>query len=746
GYVYVYRPGGVQGWREVTRIAAPDSALNNGFGRAVAIEGNTLLVAQSPNDSSAAGMVHVYERNGPAAAWRHAGEFGAEGAARGDRFGRMLYLKGDIAIVGATRTDSMRGALFVFRRTGSQWKQEAKIRPEDVKPASNFGSTVSVENDVLLAGSGLADSAQGAAWVYRRDASGGWKMEQKLSLPLLPSARVNARFGTGVLLHNGVAYVGAPGLTQGMGAVLRFTRDTVAKRWGPIGALLPFDVTAQAQFGGTIATVGREIWVGAPNSMQGQGRIFRFMPDTAGFSSASRFGYDTTTVAQVAFGAWLTAANDLVVVGMPNADFGEGRAAILARTATGQWKQQHLNGRIFRPSAVAGKEVQCTSGKAGMFECGKTNMLSMVPIAEMGGGASMLNTVWGWTDPQTGKEIAIVGRSNGTSFVDVSNPSRPRYLGDLPKTAEAPATVWREFKVMHNHVFIVSDGAKNHGMQVFDLTRLRTVRGAPQTFTPDVTYRGVSAAHNVAVDSSTGYVYITGANSGGETCGGGLHMVNAKDPKHLTFAGCFQDMGTGFAGTGYSHDVQCVLYKGPDARYTGREICFGGNETALSVADVTDKAAPKAIGRATYPDFGYIHQGWLTEDQKYLYVNDELDEIQGKAKTGTRTMIFDVSKLDDPVVAGAFIGTTKATDHNLYIRGDRMYQSNYQAGLRIIDISNPLKPSEVGYFDTVPVGDNGPGFGGTWNNYPYFKSGTLLVTSGREGLFVLKDQSTTLTP
>ncbi|HWA16051.1 MAG TPA: choice-of-anchor B family protein, partial [Gemmatimonadales bacterium] len=173
---------------------------------------------------------------------------------------------------------------------------------------------------------------------------------------------------------------------------------------------------------------------------------------------------------------------------------------------------------------------------------------------------------------------------------------------------------------------------------------------------------------------------------------------------------------------------------------------FGGNETALSVGDVTDRGNMKAIGRATYPDFGYIHQGWLTEDHKYLYVNDELDELQGKAPQGTRTIIFDVTKLDDPVVAGTFIGTTKATDHNLYIQGDKMYQSNYQAGLRIIDIKDRLKPKEVSFFDVVPVGDNGPGFGGTWNNYPYFKSGTILVSSAREGLFLIKDQSTDLTP
>ncbi|MBK8004474.1 MAG: choice-of-anchor B family protein [Gemmatimonadetes bacterium] len=381
----------------------------------------------------------------------------------------------------------------------------------------------------------------------------------------------------------------------------------------------------------------------------------------------------------------------------------------------------------------------------GEFDCGQTNLLALVPTAEMGGGTARLNTVWGWTDPETGKEYAIVGRADGTSFLDVSNPTRPRYLGNLPKTEAAPATVWREFKVMGNWVYIVSDGAPKHGMQVFDLTRLRNVR-TPQLFTPDITYDRVSAAHNVATNPATNTVFITGANAGGETCGGGLHMVDARDPRKPVFLGCFQDMGTGFAGTGYSHDVQCVIYHGPDTRYTNREICFGGNETHLSIGDVTDKAKPVAVGRASYPDFGYIHQGWLTEDQKYFYVNDELDEVQGKATKGTRTIIFDVSKLDDPVVVGEYIGETKATDHNLYIRGDRMYESNYQAGLRVIDISDRLNPKEVGFFDVVPVGDNGPGFGGTWNNYPYFKSGTILVSSAYEGLFLLRDQSAPMTP
>ena len=75
------------------------------------------------------------------------------------------------------------------------------------------------------------------------------------------------------------------------------------------------------------------------------------------------------------------------------------------------------------------------------------------------------------------------------------------------------------------------------------------------------------------------------------------------------------------------------------------------------------------------------------------------------------------------------------TDHNLYIKGNRMYQANYNAGLRILDISDPTNPREVGYLDTAPGEDN-PNMDGAWSNYPYFKSGTIIVTSTGQGLFL----------
>ena len=169
---------------------------------------------------------------------------------------------------------------------------------------------------------------------------------------------------------------------------------------------------------------------------------------------------------------------------------------------------------------------------------------------------------------------------------------------------------------------------------------------------------------------------------------------------------------------------------------------MGSNETALSIADVTDKRNPEAIGMASYPNVAYSHQGWLTEDHRYFFQNDEGDELAGMTD-GTRTMIWDLAELDDPVLMNMHVSDNKATDHNYYISGSYMYQSNYLSGLRILDISDPERPAEVGYFDTVPWGGDKPGFGGSWSNYPFFKSGTIVVGSQEEGVFFLKRSEVT---
>ncbi len=390
-------------------------------------------------------------------------------------------------------------------------------------------------------------------------------------------------------------------------------------------------------------------------------------------------------------------------------------------------------------NAVVGGEVPCTSGFAGAFPCSNISLLSYLPLGGLGIGnhTSELNDLWGWTDASSGKEYALVGRTDGLAFVDLSTPTAPRYLGYLPMTSGAHENYWRDVKVYHDHAFVVSDGAGPHGMQVFDLHQLRTVT-TPQVFSAATTYRGVASVHNIAIDEASGYAYLVGSNSGGTTCGGGLHMVDIRNPTAPTFAGCFADVATGRSGTGYTHDVQCVMYTGPDATYTGHEICFGSNETALSIADVTNKAMPTALSHAGYPGVAYTHQGWLSTDQRWFFTNDELDELSGSAGGGTRTLIWDVSDLDDPLLVAQYHGPTTATDHNNYVYGSRMSASNYQFGVRVLNVADPVHPTQVGFFDTAPELPNVPGFGGSWSNYPFFASGILVVTSSAEGLFVLR--------
>ena len=377
----------------------------------------------------------------------------------------------------------------------------------------------------------------------------------------------------------------------------------------------------------------------------------------------------------------------------------------------------------------------CSNGIAGDFSCNGVDLMSRLPRAEMGNADGSANDLWGWTDPETGIEWALVGHSGGTSFISLEDPERPVYTAILPLTDGAFASLWRDIKVYGDHAFIVADGAGRHGMQVFDLTQLRSVTQPPQTLPATTVYDRIHSAHNIVINTETGFAYSVGGNGGSETCGGGLHMIDIRTPADPQFAGCFADESTGRVGTGYTHDAICVVYRGPDTEHQGKEVCFGSNETALSIADVSDKANPAALASASYPDLGYTHQGWLDGAHEYLYTNDEFDEYnRGK----TRTLVWDVKDLDDPVVAREFDHDTSVSDHNLYVVGDLMYQSNYAAGLRILDISNRENPREIAFFDTEPDGADEPNLWGSWSNYPFFASGVIPVSSMGGGVLFVK--------
>jgi choice-of-anchor B domain-containing protein len=364
----------------------------------------------------------------------------------------------------------------------------------------------------------------------------------------------------------------------------------------------------------------------------------------------------------------------------------------------------------------------CVNGSASTFPCSNTDLASFLPLNSIGGGTG--NDIWGWTDPLTGKEYALMGRSSGTSFVDISNPQQPVYLGNLP--AHSANSTWRGVKVYQNHAFIVSE-ATGHGMQVFDLRQLRNVAAPPVTFAETAHYSGFGRAHTIAVNEVTGFAYAAGSK---DTCAGGLHMVNIQNPQQPVFAGCVDS-------DGYVHETECVMYHGPDAAYRGREICFNANEDTITIVDVTDKSAPLQLSRTGYAGSGYTHQGWLTDDHAHFLLDDELDEQ--KFGGHSRTRIWDMSDLDAPLLTGIYEGPSNSIDHNLYVRGQYAFEANYRSGLRILDISNigAAQLSEAAFFDVYPV-DDAAAFNGSWTVYPYFASGTVIVSGIEQGLFMLR--------
>lgn len=390
-------------------------------------------------------------------------------------------------------------------------------------------------------------------------------------------------------------------------------------------------------------------------------------------------------------------------------------------------------------ASVTGARVDCTGGKASIFSCKSVDLLAYLAIDDLfpfGASPSrkIINDLWGWTDPESGKEYVVVGRYDAAVFVDVSDPVNPLVLGVLP-SHNGGESWWRDVKVYRDHAFIVADNVGAHGMQVFDLTNLRSVNNPPVEFSESAWYGEIGSAHNVVINEETGFAYAVG--SSGSDCSEGLHMIDIRDPLTPTFAGCFRDTSTGRGNSGYTHDAQCVIYRGPDELYQGREICIGANETAVSVADVTDKSAPVALAARSYPAAGYTHQGWLTEDHAYYVMNDEFDEFELSSRLSPRTLIWDMRVLDDPIMILEFYGGAGSTDHNLYIRGNYVFEANYTSGLRIIDITDIFDPREIAYFDTYPA-NNETGFEGAWSGYPFFASGTIVVTSQTEGLFMLE--------
>ena len=378
--------------------------------------------------------------------------------------------------------------------------------------------------------------------------------------------------------------------------------------------------------------------------------------------------------------------------------------------------------------SVPNSRVACSGGSAAGYPCRNVDLLAQLSLAELGASSTAIkaNKHWGWTDPLTGHDYVLFGLTNATSFVDITDRENPVFLGLLP--SHQGVSQYRDMAVSGNYVFVVADTPAQHGLQVFDLTQLRSVSSPPVTFAETAHYAGLVAGHSLWLNEATGYLYVF--RSVGDACQNGVHVVDVQNPLQPAFAGCFGQTDTPLS-TG-----ECLVYDGPDHDYHGHEICFVGSDDNVSIFDVTDKSQPVKVADFTYPGIARAHQGDLTADLRYWLLGDMMDEHHNGFNT--RTYAFDIGDLDHPVVLGHFSHGTTAIDHDLIIVGSRVVEANWRAGLRILDIRSlpGLDFRELGYFDTVPDSDS---IGHTGAFAPYvWPDGAVTVSDTESGFFVLR--------
>ncbi|KAF2260017.1 hypothetical protein CC78DRAFT_502275 [Lojkania enalia] len=410
--------------------------------------------------------------------------------------------------------------------------------------------------------------------------------------------------------------------------------------------------------------------------------------------------------------------------------------------------------------------IKCDKGKAvavkgdadQTYKCKNIDMYDFKTHEELGSDGGEGSGSWGWT--YRGREFIAIGQTDGAAFAEVTKQGKLVYLGRLP--CQSVPVIWREIKTMGDYLIVGSE-AVNHGVQIFDMKKLLTVNPKrPVVFstTSDITLWNelpVGRSHNVVVNEEKKYVVAVGAQPRNDSCASGLIFINMDDPKKPYTPGCApQD--------GYVHDAQCIVYRGPHKKYYGRDICYGYNEDTLTIYDVTNKEGPQAasiISRTPYTGASYTHQGWVLNPmwQTHLLLDDELDEGEldpdrtdpdSPAIDGFPvTYIFDITNLEKPVNTGYYKSKVRSVDHNQFVIDGLAYQSNYQAGLRVLDVSSiPWRPDgkgveEIAYFDVYPGDDDLEGGGqavwdaGTWSHYT-FPSGFIVVNTIDRGAFVVK--------
>lgn len=319
------------------------------------------------------------------------------------------------------------------------------------------------------------------------------------------------------------------------------------------------------------------------------------------------------------------------------------------------------------------------------FQIGRAQGYGSWNIASLGNYTGGLNNLWGYT--QNGREYALIVKRFDKAFevVDITNPSQPLSIAIFPRISG----FMQEVETYKNYAIVT----EHSPIQIFDLSFLPDSVSRVGIFYPSI------GCHTIHIQGD--YCYCNGID---------LLILDIKDPISPKEIAVITTLG-------YAHDS-----------YVWKDTLFIGDmENGILIYDIQDKTNPKLLKHFSYPN-SVTHTVWITENGKYLLTCDE--DIGGHLK------IWDIQNLDSMKLVSEFKTNSSAIIHNVYVKGDFAYIAYYTDGLRILDITDPTRPEEVGYFDTSPydVAD----YEGAWGAYPYLPSGNILVSDMSTGLWILK--------
>lgn len=327
------------------------------------------------------------------------------------------------------------------------------------------------------------------------------------------------------------------------------------------------------------------------------------------------------------------------------------------------------------------------------------NLLATLPFP-----GQTLAGCWHYEDGQ-GNAYALVGTASGIAIVNVTVPSSPVILFQLPGVN----SLWHEVKVEGQYAYAVSEGVDasgiRNGMQILDLRFLPD--SVPYKF-----YTGDGAIANQltkahTVTTSGHYVYINGHNI--SSLGTGVLICDITDPWNPVY--------TGAITMNYCHDS----YVRGDTIWTS-DIIAG----QFSVYDISNRAIPVLLATQQTPG-QFNHNAWLSDDSRTLFTTDEHSNQPMAA--------YDVSDLSNITLLDQYftINMPASEVHNVRVLNDFVINPSYGSQLTIVDAHVPDNLVEVANYPT--------GSSLCWDADPYFSSGIIAATDMNSGnLFIFQPE------